>query len=351
MVSEPARVDLGTVWAVGLGSVALTVLVALYLGNAVATRALRERVAALASLGEYTLGRELGSGGMGTVFEATHRALRRRAAIKLIHADKVNPEMTERFAREAKTTSELTHPNTITLFDYGRTQDGRFYLVMEYVEGLTFETLVKKFGPQSEARVRHALVQVCHALTEAHERGVIHRDVKPANLMLCVYGGMHDFVKVLDFGLAKDEKRHDGAISAANLVVGTTAYIAPEVLIDPTRAGVASDLYAVGCVAYYLLTGKEVFGKPSELAAIAAHLTLPPPPMPSVSDGFERIVQKCLSKKPEDRFVSARQLARALSNLELSPWSEVEASDWWADNHIEPAPPSITVRRRVRPAS
>jgi CHASE1-domain containing sensor protein len=349
VVSEPARIDTGTVWAVALGSSCLGVLVALYLGNAVATRTLRERLVALASLGEYTLGRELGAGGMGTVFEATHRALRRRAAIKLIHADKVNPEMIERFAREAKTTSELSHPNTVTLFDYGRTQDGRFYLVMEYVEGFTFEALVRKFGPQREERVRHALLQVCHALTEAHERSVIHRDIKPANLMLCVYGGVHDFVKVLDFGLAKDEKRHDGAISAANLVVGTTAYIAPEVLVDPTRAGVASDIYAVGCVAFYLLTGKEVFGKPSELAAIAAHLTMPPPPMPSISEAFERIVQKCLSKKPEDRFVSARQLARALSNLELPPWSEVEASDWWAENHIEPAPPSITLRRRVRP--
>jgi CHASE1-domain containing sensor protein len=351
VVSQPARIDTGTVWAVGLGSVCLSALVALYLGNAVATRKLRERVVALASLGEYTLGRELGAGGMGTVFEATHRALRRRAAIKLIHADKVNPEMIERFAREAKTTSELTHPNTVTLFDYGRTQDGRFYLVMEYVEGLTFETLIKKFGPQSEARVRHALIQVCHALTEAHERSVIHRDIKPANLMLCVYGGVHDFVKVLDFGLAKDEKRHDGAISAANLVVGTTAYIAPEVLVDPTRAGVGSDLYAVGCVAYYLLTGKEVFAKPSELAAIAAHLTLPPPPMPSISEAFERIVQKCLSKKPEDRYASARPLARALSNLDLPPWSEVEASDWWAEHHIEPVPPSITMRRRVRPVA
>jgi serine/threonine-protein kinase len=174
---------------------------------------------------------------MGTVFEATHRALRRRAAIKLIHADKVNPEMTERFAREAKTTSELTHPNTITLFDYGRTQDGRFYLVMEYVEGLTFETLVKKFGPQSEARVRHALVQVCHALTEAHERGDIHRDVKPAN-RCCVAGGMR-LREGARLRLGQGQ-RHDGAISAANLVVGTTAYIAPEVLIDPTRAGVAS---------------------------------------------------------------------------------------------------------------
>ncbi len=356
VTQAPAPVGILVFITAGVG-LFFSAVAALFAHARASAKALRRRVDALARTGEYVLLRELGSGGMGTVFEAKHKTLRRRAAIKLVRLDKTSEETLQRFAREAQTTSELQHPNTVTLFDYGRTDDGRFYFAMEFLIGMTLETLVEKHGRQSPARVRHILVQICSSLVEAHERGFVHRDIKPANLMVCVHAGMHDFVKVLDFGLAKNLDRAEKTLSGVGLIVGTMDYIAPECLLDPDRAGPASDQYAVGCVAYYLIMGREPFAGGGEAATVAAHLVKQAPPMEGRAPAeLEAIVMRCLAKAPEERFASMRQLSRALSRLSLPPWGEVEASEWWHDHAadvvkraaVEPSPTSVG---NVRPVS
>jgi serine/threonine-protein kinase len=288
----------------------------------------------LKALGQYTLLREIGAGGMGKVYEAKHALLRRPAAIKVIGAETASDEELQRFDREAQATSELTHPNTIVLFDYGRTSQGDFFYAMEYVPGINFEELVKQRGPQPAARVRHLLLQVCGALAEAHERGFVHRDIKPANLMLTARGGIYDFVKVLDFGLVKVTSTADPALSRAGVVVGTPRYMAPECFVGSAAIGPHSDVYAVGCVAYFLLCGRDVFSNQDNAALAVAHLTLPPPalrddrgaPIPAA---LERIVLRCLAKGADDRYASMRQLMAALERAELPQWSQAEAAGCW----------------------
>jgi eukaryotic-like serine/threonine-protein kinase len=298
---------------------------------------LRERVREASQLGQYTLLRKIGEGGMGVVYEARHALLRRRTAVKLLPAGRAGEENVVRFEREVQLTAELTHPNTIAIYDYGRTPEGVFYYAMEYLHGLDLEVLVEQRGPQQAGVVAYVLEQVCGALAEAHAIGLIHRDIKPANVILCERAGFPGFAKVVDFGLVKrvDGATTNPALSATNAVVGTPLYIAPEAITNPDRVDARSDLYAIGALGYFLLTGTPVF-EANTLVEICAHHLHSEPVPPSarianpVAPEIEALVLECLEKDPERRPRSAAELAARLakseSRLSFGP-GDVER--WW----------------------
>ena len=329
LLSREAKLPIAPLfgWAVS-GLLASMLCSALMLGFARAAR-WRRKYQALKAMGQYTLLREIGSGGMGTVYEARHALLRRRAAIKVIASAEASEEEIQRFDREAQLTSQLSHPNSVVLFDYGRTERGDFYYAMEYVPGITLEALVQRQGPQATGRVRHLLLQICGALAEAHELGFVHRDIKPSNIMLTTRGGIYDFIKVLDFGLAKVTRAAEPQVSQVGAVIGTPRYMAPECFVSGSAISPRSDIYAVGCVAYFLLSGHDVFSQDDNAALAMAHLTTPPPPLGQAAVGLERIVVRCLAKMPEQRYSSMRQLVAALERCELEGWSQVDAAERW----------------------
>jgi serine/threonine-protein kinase len=295
---------------------------------------LREEVREARRLGQYTLEEKLGEGGMGTVYRARHSMLRRPTAIKLLPPEKAGRAALERFEREVQLTARLSHPNTVAVFDYGRTPDGVFYYAMEYLEGANLDTLVREDGPQPPARVVHVLRQVAAALAEAHGVGLIHRDVKPENVILCERGGVPDVAKVVDFGLVRDLERTTSA-SSTNLVQGTPLYLSPEAIKAPDRVDGRSDLYALGAVGYFLLTGQHVFTGATMVEVCSHHLYSPPQP-PSSRLGrplpapLEALVLECLEKDPKRRPASALALRDRLAALaEGLPWSEASARAWW----------------------
>jgi serine/threonine-protein kinase len=325
------------------GTLLVTLLAALW----VSLRKSRQRFEALEALGPYTLLREVGRGGMGRVFEARHRLLRRRAAIKVIDHEGASEEQLRRFELEATTTSELCHPNTVVVFDFGRTRRGDFYYAMEYVNGIDLERLVATYGPQPAARVRHLLLQACGALAEAHGLGLVHRDVKPGNLMVGVNGGLFDFVKVLDFGLVRVTRGAPAGVSGPGTLLGTPRYMAPEAFAS-SHSGPRADLYALGCVAYFLLAGREPFTAKTDAAIATLHLTQPPPKLVGrglgdATPAFERVILRCLAKSPDDRYAGAAQLARALNDLDMPPWTQADAASFWAEYAAN--------QDRLRPAS
>jgi serine/threonine-protein kinase len=295
-------------------------------------------------LGSYRLTERLGAGGMGEVWRAEHRLLARPAAIKLIRREAAadgqsggSQDLRRRFEREAQVIASLRSPHTVNLFDFGVADDGSFYYVMELLDGLDTETLVKRFGPQPAERVIHILLQMCHSLSEAESRGLVHRDIKPANVFLCRYGEDLDFVKVLDFGIAKDTGRADvsnTALTMANVIQGTPSFIAPEQAMGVQLDGRA-DLYSAGCVAYWLLTGQLVFTGETALAVIMHHATTAPP-APStrtelpIPPELEAIVMRCLEKDRDKRQQTARELAERLKAVRgLEAWTPERAREWW----------------------
>jgi tRNA A-37 threonylcarbamoyl transferase component Bud32 len=315
-----------------------------YLGARVVYGLGRE-VAKAREMGSYQLGELLGRGGMGEVYKATHRMLARPAAIKLIRPEMIGGEdgqaqiAIRRFRREAEVAASLRSPHTVDLYDFGVTQDHTFYFVMELLDGIDLEALVRQKGPLPAARVIYILRQVCESLEEAHARGLVHRDIKPANIHVGRLGLRHDFVKVLDFGLVKSvtgEKAAQSLATAAGLVAGTPAYMAPEMALGESFDGRA-DIYALGCVAYYLLTGQLVFDAANGLGMIARHMRdVPVPPSERVElpvpAALEQLVLACLAKAPEQRPRSAAMLSRSLSAIEEEPWGEEQAMQWWNVN-------------------
>lgn len=294
---------------------------------------LRREVAQARRFGQYILEEKIGAGGMGSVYRARHALLRRPTAVKLLPPDRAGEMNLSRFEREVHETSRLTHPNTVAVYDFGRTEDGIFYYAMEYLEGLDLERLVSVDGPQAPERVVHILLQVCGALTEAHAAGLVHRDIKPANIILCERGGVPDVAKVVDFGLVKDLASADPKLSQADSILGTPLYIAPESLESPDRVDARSDLYSLGGVAYYLLTGAPMF-EGSLVQVFGKHLHEAPIP-PSERLGsplprdLEKLVLACLEKDPERRPQSAEDFADALRACNVAPWSIAEARSWW----------------------
>jgi len=298
---------------------------------------LRREVSAAKQLGQYTLLEELGHGGMGVVYRARHGLLRRQTAIKLLPPDELGEEGEARFEREVRATAALSHPNTVTIFDYGHTPDGQLYYAMELLDGATLTRVVELSGPLPAGRVAHILAQVADALTEAHGVDFVHRDIKPDNVLLTRQGGVLDHVKVVDFGLVKEQRApEDGAVTAKNTILGTPLYMAPEII----RAGEIdgrADLYALGAVGYYLLTGEHVFAGDTVVEICAQHLErVPEPPSARLGeplpDDLERIVLDCLAKAPGDRPADARSVRDRLRGCACArEWTDDDASRWWRD--------------------
>jgi serine/threonine-protein kinase len=319
-----------------LGGVGISILLSLLVLGAGMVFRLRRQVEAAQQLGQYTLLEKIGEGGMGVVYKARHAMLRRPTAIKLLSPANDSQGRELRFEREVQLTSRLTHPNTIAVFDYGRTPDGVFYYAMEYLDGITLEDLVREDGPQPPNRVCHLLGQVCGALAEAHGVGLIHRDIKPGNLLLCSRGGIFDFVKVLDFGLVKDSRdQTDTNLSTVGQLVGTPYYLAPEAVKAPEKVDGKADIYALGAVAYFLLTGQRVFEGQTILEVLGQHLHSDPP-VPSEALGsplpqeVDDIVLRCLAKEPEDRPCAKDLMTVLQACAENSPWTAQDAEAWWA---------------------
>jgi len=296
---------------------------------------LRQRVREARQFGQYVLEQRLGEGGMGVVYRASHALLRRPTAIKLLGKQQVGERALQRFSREVRLTARLTHPNTVTIYDYGRTEEGVFYYAMELLDGIDLQELVRLRGPLPSARVRHVLVQIGQALAEAHAIGLIHRDVKPANIMLCNQIGRHDVAKLLDFGLVKDLEESDVNRSGSQALTGTPLYMAPEAITSPDTIDVRADLYALGAVGYFLLVGVPVFDGRTTVEVCTHHMHTPPiapserlgKPIPA---GLERVLLRCLSKKAEARFQSAEALVMELLSLDdVEPWTQAHAEVQW----------------------
>lgn len=299
---------------------------------------LQQRVRDANEIGQYVLEERIGEGGMGIVYLARHALLRRPTAIKLLPPQRAGEHAVRRFEQEVRLTSALTHPNTIAIFDFGRTPDGVFYYAMEYLDGLTLEDLVCHAGPQPPARVAQILKQICGSLAEAHGRGLIHRDIKPANVMLCVRGGVPDQIKVLDFGLVKEYAAQAGpGLSMEGALLGTPAYLAPEAIRDPGQVDGRSDLYAVGAVGYYLLAGAPVFAARSMVELCVQHLHSEPVALSErtqqpIPKAFDDLILRCLAKDPARRPESARSLMTLLEGLaDVSAWSMEDAERWWKE--------------------
>jgi CHASE1-domain containing sensor protein len=321
----------------------LSLAAMLILGTLDFARRLRQEVQTAQQLGQYRLYRKLGEGGMGVVYEAEHALLRRPTAVKVISPKAVGHEALERFEREVKATSQLTHPNTIAVYDYGRAPHGGFYYAMEYLPGANTEQIVRVTGPMPESRVVHLLRQVCGSLAEAHAAGLVHRDIKPPNLMCCLRGGIHDFVKVLDFGLVKNTRADEPVASVAGAIVGTPHYMAPEIVLNK-GASPSTDLYALGAVGYFLLTGSEVFRSDTLLGVIAHHVSDTPEPPSArlgapIHAGLEALILRCLAKTAVERPASAKELEALLGALDIAPWTQAQATAFWAREreHIQDA--------------
>ena len=294
-------------------------------------------VAEVKQLGRYTIERKLGRGGMGTVYSARHALLRRPTAVKVLDSDGSNAEAIARFEREVQVSSSLSHPNTIEIYDYGYTPDGTFYYAMELLRGITIGKCVEDDGPQPEARAVYIMRQICGSLAEAHSMGLIHRDLKPSNIMLCEIGGMLDFVKVLDFGLVRQQRqKEDLALTQVNALTGTPLYMSPEAVDSPDDMDARSDVYQLGAILYSMLTGTDVFSGETPVEVLAKHIG-EQPQSPSerlghpISPDLEALVLQALAKKPEERPADASALLDALERCAVKgQWGRREAKLWWA---------------------
>jgi serine/threonine-protein kinase len=314
---------------------------------------LRRQIRRSARIGQYVLREKIGAGGMGVVYRATHALLRRDTAIKLLNPSRVGADNLARFEREVKLTARLTHPNTVAVFDYGHTPDNLFYYAMEYLAGGDLDELVDYAGPLPPARVIWILDQVCRALREAHNLGLVHRDIKPNNILVCERGLESDVAKVVDFGLVKDlNSEQDQTLTMAGGIAGTPLYMSPEAATARQQIDGRSDLYSLGAVAYTLLVGEPVFAGRTMVEICAHHLhTEPVPPSrraPRVPADLEAVVLRCLSKRPEDRFASAGEMRDALLAChDAGCWGTAEAAAWW-DDHRAAFGARTQARRRTR---
>jgi tRNA A-37 threonylcarbamoyl transferase component Bud32 len=304
--------------------------------------------------GQYRLLEKLGSGGMGEVYKAEHVLLKRPCAMKLIKSEsEADAAALARFEKEVKTTSKLTHWNTIEIYDYGHTEDGTFYYVMELLPGKSLDELVEQHGPLPAGRVVHLLRQVCGALQEAHDVGLIHRDIKPANIFAAQRGGIFDVAKLLDFGLVKERSGRslDGAESSYGSFSGTPLYMSPEQASAYEDVDGRADIYSLGAVAYYLLTGNPPFSGMSIVQLLAAHAggEIAPPSKgnPDVPGDLEGVVLRCLEKKAADRFPDAASLGQAFGACQCAAdWTDEAAAAWWSDNREAKEQP---VRNEAQP--
>ena len=335
-----------TMWwtlTVGLSSIACYVI-----------HRLRSEVSSIRSLGQYQLEKKLGEGAMGVVYQATHGMLKRPTAVKLLRPELGGREVHELFRREVQLTAQLTHPYTITIYDYGRTPEGLFYYAMELLDGASLQDVVEATGPQPVSRVVRILRDVAVALDEAHSVGLIHRDVKPSNIMLAHQGGAYDVVKVVDFGLVKrlsDDADDDVELSDTRSIKGTPHYLSPEGVTTPNEVDARSDIYALGAVGYFLLTARTVFEGDNIVDICMQQVEATPPPMSEargepIPQALEQLILSCLAKTKTDRPASAQALADALDQLDITRWTRADAEHWWQqhDQAVENQRDSITPR-------
>ncbi len=327
---------------VWLFSFDLMILIILAVGSTLGAHMisrLRRQVAEARQLGQYRLRRLIGGGGMGEVYLAEHQLLKRPCAVKLIRQDRVtDPKALARFEREVRLTATLSHPNTVQIYDYGRTEDGTYYYVMELLEGLSLAELVDGHGPLPPGRAVYLLRQVCQALREAHAAGLIHRDIKPSNILAARYGGLDDVAKLLDFGLVLPAASAIAPpLSEDGQILGTPLFMSPEQAMGGRQLDERSDIYSLGAVAYYLLTGRPPFDAGGGLSVMIAHVHDPVVPPSLVQAGIpedlERVVLRCLAKDPADRFPDAGSLERALGECACAgDWDQERASRWSAED-------------------
>jgi serine/threonine-protein kinase len=334
-----------TLWVTNL-IVFLGIAAGLTVFNSARLESYRRAAAAAREVGPYRLGRKLGSGGMGEVFLAEHRLLKRPCAVKLIRARlAADDSFIKRFQREVEAATRLTHPAAVQVYDYGQERDGACYYVMEYLPGMTLEQIVRRTGPLSPGRVIHVLTQVCGALQEAHDLGLVHRDVKPGNIMLCRLAGRADAAKLLDFGLVAEPGRSDTRITQTSGPLGTPAYMSPEQASGGTDLGPASDLYSLGAVAYFLVTGRPPFAGTNLLELLSAHQSgsFQPPSVhnPAIPPDLEAIIVRLLAKDPTNRYASADETGAALASCAAAAdWTEAEAVGWWHRTSLEKVDPA-----------
>jgi serine/threonine-protein kinase len=331
----------------------LAAALAAVLASTYSVNALSRRIEAVQKLGQYTLEEKLGEGGMGTVYRARHAMLRRPTALKMLKAEALSDENLVRFEREVQLTAQLSHPSIIEIYDYGRTPEGIFYYVMEFLSGLTLAKLIDLESTVPAPRVIYILKHVCSALEQAHAIGLVHRDIKPLNIMLCRQGVLTDVVKVLDFGLVKDVSTPEELqVTSPEVVGGTPPYIAPERLKDPQNVDPKSDLFSVGGIAYNLLTGQPIFEGSTAMEICYKVLREDPRPPSEVlgepiPSKLEALVMQCLSRDPETRPASAGAIVGMLESMpEAWQWGRVEARAWWEANG-----PKIGVEGASAPAA
>ena len=322
----------------------LLIAVGAVLWSAYIVQRLRRQVGETRVVGQYRLERQIGEGGMGKVYLARHALLKRPTALKMLKPHLASDEIVARFEREVQLASQLRHPNTIDIYDYGRTRNGEFYYVMEYLQGETLDQIVAGKGPMPVSRVLHVLKQVCAALREAHGQGLVHRDIKPHNIMLCVHGGEHDLVKILDFGLVKDtEGRQSRDITQFQKFLGTPLYMSPERIRNPGDADPRADIYSVGAVGFYLLTGRELFESTGE-HDLVYHVLHTPPRRPSelapgIPKRLDELIVRCLAKDRSERPHEVLMVMALLEALAVEyTWTQRDAEAWWVRRRAEQGP-------------
>ncbi|MDH3732469.1 MAG: serine/threonine protein kinase [Gemmatimonadota bacterium] len=350
--SDAARTELGRhipnqiLGAVFLGGLSIVASRTLYTLGRSAHRVKR--------LGSYVVEGKIGSGGMGDVYLARHSMIRRPTAVKVLRSEPGDREALERFEREVQVSAALTHPNTVRVFDFGRAADGTFYYAMEYLLGLDLQQMIDRHGPVDPARTVFIMKQACASLAEAHRHGVVHRDIKPSNVFLTTQGGLHDFVKVLDFGLAKRVTGSDAGLTKAGAVFGTPACFAPEGLMGVEQLDSRADVYTLGCVLYWMLVGEPVFPGINAMEVIMDHVKKTPEPpqgraIVNVPDSLARIALKCLEKDPRDRYQTCEELLAALDTAPVLPaWNLEKARAWWETHTVEPPALETTDELEIR---
>ncbi len=332
-ILRPLTIIFGGLVILLVASVGLTVTASFIIQR------LRKRIAQVKKLGQYTLEEKIGEGGMGKVYKASHAILKRPTAVKFLKPEAVNPDTITRFEREVQLTSQLTHPNTIEIYDYGHTPEGIFYYAMEYLPGINLAQLIELEGSISPGRVIHILKHICFSLEEAHAIGLVHRDIKPLNVILCERGGQFDAVKLLDFGLVKDIRAHDIEHTATHEMTGTPAYVAPERLTDSQNIDTRSDLYSLGSVGYNLLTAQDVFDGANAME-ICYHVMKTQAPRVServstdIPAKLDSLINDCLAKDPAVRPQNASEVINVLNAIAVvTPWEQNDAKRWWAQNN------------------
>lgn len=304
---------------------------------------LERRVQEAERLGQYRLKRFLGAGGMGDVYLAEHVLLKQPFAVKLLRPERILDENVQRrFEAEVQAMARLQHWNTVEIYDYGHAADGSFYYVMEYLPGLTLDQLVKDYGPLPPARAIRMLLQVCNALNEAHSMGLTHRDIKPGNILVCERAGIHDVAKLLDFGLVKSIESQDERLTMDGHIAGTPAYMSPEQASGLLNVDVRSDIYSLGAVGYFLLTGAPPFTNRTTTQVLAAHMYEKPIPLsirvPGVDPFLDAVILRCLAKKPGDRYPDVEAVMHALKTCaDAGAWTQAEAAAWWRARESTPA--------------